>query len=74
MANVGQTTTMLVVAGARPFSSGVRTTAAFLRAEAIAGEGGAISILTAEELRDRIAVAATAATSPCAKSGPAEHQ
>lgn len=55
MANVGQTTTLLVVAGTRPFSSGVRTTASFLKAEAIAAEGGAISILTAEELRDRIA-------------------
>ena len=62
MANVGQTTTMLVVAGGRPFSSGVRTTAAFLRAEAIAGEGGAISILTAEELRDRIAAASEPAS------------
>lgn len=59
MANVGQTTTMLVVAGTRPFSSGVRTTAGFLKAEAIAAEGGAISILTADELRDRIAAAAS---------------
>ena len=56
MANVGRTTTMLVVAGARPFSSGVRTTANFLKAEASAADGGAISILTAEELRERIAV------------------
>lgn len=63
MANVGQTTTMLVVAGARPFSSGVRTTAAFLRAEAIAADGGVISIVTVEELRDRIAAAPTFATS-----------
>ena len=45
-----------VVAGARPFSSGVRTTANFLKAEASAADGGAISILTAEELRERIAV------------------
>lgn len=60
MASVGQTTTMLVVAGTRPFSSGVRTTASFLKAEAIAAEGGAISILTVDELRDRIAVAAPA--------------
>jgi len=58
MANVGRTTTILVVAGARPFSSGVRTTASFLRAEAIAADSGTISILTTEELRDRIAVAA----------------
>ncbi len=57
MANVGATTTMLVVAGSRPFSSGVRNTAGFLKAEAIAAEGGNISILTAEELRDRIATA-----------------
>jgi DNA polymerase-3 subunit epsilon len=60
MANVGRTTTMLVVAGARPFSSGVRTTASFLKAEAIAADGGTISILTAEEVRDRIAAAAPA--------------
>ena len=60
MANVGRTTTMLVVAGSRPFSSGVRSTASFLKAEALAADGGTISILTAEELRDRIA----AATSP----------
>lgn len=60
MANVGQTTTMLVVAGTRPFSSGVRTTTSFLKAEAIAAEGGAIRILTADELRDRIAAASTA--------------
>lgn len=60
MANVGQTTTMLVVAGTRPFSSGVRTTVSFLKAEAIAADGGTISILTAEELRDRIAAAASA--------------
>jgi len=60
MASVGQTTTMLVVAGTRPFSSGVRTTASFLKAEAIAAEGGPISILTADELRDRIATAASA--------------
>jgi DNA polymerase-3 subunit epsilon len=59
MADVGRTTTMLVVAGSRPFSSGVRTTAGFLKAEAIAAEGGTISILTAEELRDRIAAAAS---------------
>ncbi len=60
MANVGRTTTMLVVAGTRPFSSGVRNTAEFLKAEAIAADGGTISILTAEELRDRIAAAAPA--------------
>lgn len=60
MASVGATTTMLVVAGTRPFSSGVRTTASFLNAEAIAAEGGNISILTAEELRDRIAAARSA--------------
>ena len=59
MANVGRTTTLLVVAGERPFSSGVRTTACFLRAEAIAADGGAISILTVDELHDRIARAAT---------------
>ncbi|MDP3747168.1 MAG: exonuclease domain-containing protein [Phenylobacterium sp.] len=59
MASVGQTTTMLVVAGTRPFSSGVRATASFLKAEAIAAEGGPISILTADELRDRIATAAS---------------
>lgn len=59
MASVGQTTTMLVVAGTRPFSSGVRTTASFLKAEAIAAEGGPISILTADELRDRIATDAS---------------
>lgn len=58
MANVGATTTMLVVAGSRPFSSGVRSTASFLKAEAIAAEGGVISIVTADELRDRIAAAA----------------
>lgn len=58
VASVGRTTTLLVVAGARPFSSGVRTTACFLKAEAIAADGGAISILTADELRDRIASAA----------------
>jgi DNA polymerase-3 subunit epsilon len=57
MANVGSKTTMLVIAGPRPFSSGVRTTADFLKAEAIAADGGNISILTAEELRDRIAAA-----------------
>jgi DNA polymerase-3 subunit epsilon len=60
MANVGQTTTMLVVAGARPFSSGVRSTASFLKAEALAAEGGALSILTADEVRDRIATATAA--------------
>lgn len=59
MASVGQTTTLLVVAGARPFSSGVRTTASFLKAEAIAAEGGPIRILTADELQDRIATAAS---------------
>lgn len=58
MASVGRTTTMLVIAGARPFSSGVRTTASFLKAETMAADGGAISILTAEELRDRITAAA----------------
>jgi hypothetical protein len=52
---------MLVVAGTRPFSSGVRATASFLKAEAIAAEGGTISILTAEELRDRIAATASPA-------------
>jgi DNA polymerase III subunit epsilon len=60
MANVGRTTTMLVVAGTRPFSSGVRTTASFLKAEAMAADGATISILTADELRDRIAMAAAA--------------
>ncbi|UTP38030.1 exonuclease domain-containing protein [Phenylobacterium sp. LH3H17] len=60
MASVGRTTTMLVVAGTRPFSPGVRTTASFLQAEAFAAEGGSITILTAEELRDRIAAAASA--------------
>jgi hypothetical protein len=58
MANIGRTTTMLVIAGARPFSSGVRTTASFLKAEAMAADGGTISILTVEELRDRITAAA----------------
>jgi DNA polymerase-3 subunit epsilon len=58
MGNVGRTTTMLVIAGARPFSSGVRTTTSFLKAEAMAADGGTISILTAEELRDRITAAA----------------
>ena len=57
MAKVGRTTTLLVIAGTRPFSAGVRTTAGFQRAEAIAAEGGHISILTADELRDRIAAA-----------------
>lgn len=60
MASVGQTTTMLVIAGARPFSSAVRTTADFLKAEAIAAESGTISILTTAELRDRIAAAGSA--------------
>lgn len=58
MASVGRTTTLLVVAGARPFSAGVRTSADFLKAEALAADGGTISILTADELRDRIAAAA----------------
>lgn len=57
MADVGRTTTMLVVAGARPFSAGVRTTASLLKAEAIAADGGAISILSEDELRERIAAA-----------------
>ena len=60
MANVGRTTTMLVVAGTRPFSSGVRSTASYLKAEAVAADGGTISILTVEELRDRIAATAPA--------------
>jgi DNA polymerase-3 subunit epsilon len=60
MANVGRTTTMLVVAGVRPFSPGVRSTNSFLKAEAMAADGGTISILTADELRDRIATAAAA--------------
>lgn len=58
MAGVGRTTTMLVVAGARPFSSGVRGTTEFLRAEALAADGGTISIVTAEEVRERIGAAA----------------
>lgn len=58
MASVSQTTTMLVVAGARPFSVGVRSTSDFLKAEAIAADGGLISILTVDDLRDRIAAAA----------------
>lgn len=61
MANVGRTTTMLVVAGPRPFSAGVRSTNTFLRAEALAAEGGAIAILSADELRDRIAEAGAVA-------------
>jgi DNA polymerase-3 subunit epsilon len=64
MANVGRTTSLLVVAGARPFSAGVRTTTDFLKAEAIAADGGAISILTAEELRDRIAQPVTRPGTP----------
>ncbi|MFA7645635.1 MAG: exonuclease domain-containing protein [Phenylobacterium sp.] len=58
MANVGRTTTMLVVAGRRPFSSGVRTTGSFLKAEAMAADGAPISIVTAEELHERITLAA----------------
>lgn len=61
MANVGRTTTLLVVAGQRPFSSGVRSTNTFLKAEALAAEGGMIAILSAEELRDRIAAGQTTA-------------
>lgn len=59
MADVGRTTTMLVVAGVRPFSSGVRTSASFLKAEALAGDAGAIRIVTADELRDQIEAART---------------
>lgn len=59
MADVGRTTTMLVVAGARPFSSGVRNTASYLKAEALAADGSAIRILTADELREQIAFAPT---------------
>ncbi|MBY0396841.1 MAG: transposase, partial [Thermoleophilia bacterium] len=58
MAGVGRTTTLLVIAGDRPFSSGVRVSADFLKAEALAADGGSISIVTADELRDRIAAAA----------------
>lgn len=60
MADVGRTTTMLVVAGERPFSSGVRTAASYLKAEALAADGGVIRIVTAEELRDQISAAAQA--------------
>jgi len=58
MAGVGRTTTMLVIAGARPFSFGVRRTALYEKAEALIADGATISILSAEDLRDRIAVAA----------------
>lgn len=61
MASVGRTTTLLVVAGTRPFSSGVRSSMDLLKAEAFAAEGGAISIVTADELRDRISMAITSA-------------
>lgn len=57
MAGVGRSTTMLVVAGVRPFSSGVRASADFLKAEALAADGAAISILAADELRDRLTAA-----------------
>lgn len=57
MANVGRTTTMLVVAGPRPFSPGVRGMNAFLKAEALAADGGGIVIVSADDLRDRIAAA-----------------
>lgn len=56
MANVGRTTTMLVVAGTRPFSPGLRSTNTFVKAEALAAASGTIVILSADELRDRIAV------------------
>ena len=57
MANVGRTTTLLVVAGRRPFSYAVRTGTSFLRAEALAADGSTIAIVSGEELRDRIAAA-----------------
>jgi DNA polymerase-3 subunit epsilon len=57
MAGVGRTTTMLVVAGARPFSMGLRQDALFAKAEAMVAEGATLQILSADELRDRIAVA-----------------
>lgn len=56
MADVGATTTMLVVARARPFSSEVRASASYLKAEALAADGSSIRILTADELREQIAV------------------
>lgn len=55
MAGVGRTTTMLVIAGARPFSFGVRRTALYEKAQALIADGATIVILSAEELRDRIA-------------------
>ncbi|PZQ63445.1 MAG: transposase [Phenylobacterium zucineum] len=57
MSNVGRTTTLLVVAAPRPFSYAVRHSTPFMRAEALAADGAPIGILTAEELRDRIAAA-----------------
>ncbi len=58
MANVGRSTTLLVVAGRRPFPYAVRSNSNFLKAEAMAADGAVIGILTADELRDRIAVGA----------------
>jgi DNA polymerase-3 subunit epsilon len=60
MAGVGRTTTMLVIAGGRPFSDGVRRMALYEKAQALIADGAAICVLSAEELRDRIAAASSA--------------
>lgn len=55
MTNVGPTTALLVVAGQRLLSQSVSRCVSVFKAEALAADGGAITILTADELRDRIA-------------------
>ncbi len=57
VSGIGKTTTMLVVAGVRPFSAGLRRDTLFAKAEALAAEGAPLQILSADELRDRIALA-----------------
>lgn len=55
VSSVGAKTSLLVVAEARPFSSGIERSAQYRRAESLIGLGQALRIVSADQVRDMIA-------------------
>ena len=64
MSGLGETTTLLVVAAARPFTFGIRRSANYQKAEALIAAGKPLRILSGEELRVLASAGAGASRPP----------
>ena len=58
MSGLGETTTLFVVAAARPFTFGIRRSANYQKAEALIAAGKSLRILSGDELRALVSAGA----------------